>query len=99
MAASTGIVGTGLPPTATLKKSHKIQSGDLGGDVEATILKTQDNLVTRPPIFVYNICEMAHIREQPPEFPSLEIEACPKGERFSVKMLPGLVNERYMKPG
>jgi hypothetical protein len=90
---------TGLPPTATLKKSHKLQAGDLGGDVESIRLKTQDNVGMKPPIFIYNICEMSHVRNQPPEFATFTVEPCPKGERFSVTAFPGLVKERYCKPG
>src|SRR5262245_31178107 len=90
---------TGLPPTATLKKTHKLEAGDLGGSTDEIRLDTQDNPSTRPPIFIYNICELSHVRNQPPEFPAFAVEPCPKGEKFSVKIFPGIVKERYCKPG
>ncbi len=94
-----GIMGAGVPVNARLKPS-RMQIGSIDGDDhEGPTLKTQDNVQTRPPIYVYNICELSHVRNQPPEFPGFTIEPCVKGEKFSVKTFPGLVNERYCKPG
>lgn len=96
---ATPVIGTGMPPTAALKKTHKLSAGDLGGDVEATSLKTQDTISSRPPLFIYNICALSHTRNQPPEFVAFTVDACPKGEPFSCKIFPGVVKERYQRPG
>jgi hypothetical protein len=96
---ASGFVTTGLPPNASIKRSMKMQVGSLDNDLEATSLQTQDNLQTKPPLYIYNICELSHVRNQPPEFPGFTVEPCPKGEKFSVKVFQGIVNERYMKPG
>jgi hypothetical protein len=96
---ATAIPGAGVPVNARLKQT-KMQLGRVEeDDVEALKLRTQDNVQTKAPIYIYNICELPHVRNQPPEFPAFTVEPCPKGERFSVKPFPGLVNERYVKPG
>ncbi len=94
-------MATGVPVTARLSRTRAMQVGGPSGEDElgAPTLRTQDNAATRPPIYIYNICELSHVRNQPPEFATLTIEPCPKGQKFSVKPFPGLVNERYVKPG
>jgi hypothetical protein len=94
-------MATGVPVTARLKPSKRgMQFGKVeDDDYEGPTLKTQDNVQTKPPIYIYNICELSHVRNQPPEFPAFTVEACKKGEKFSVKTFPGMVNERYYKPG
>lgn len=88
-------MGAFVPVTAQLKIGA-VQPSEENGQ---PFLETQDNLQTRPPIYIYNICELSHVRNQPPEFPGFTVEPCPKGEKFSVKPFPGLVNERYCRPG
>jgi len=91
---------TGAPPTARLDKARQIENGGPGGEgLGETKLQTQDNTQLKPPIYIYNICALPHVRNQPPEFPMFTIEPCEKGKKFSVKPFPGLVNERYVKPG
>ena len=103
--ATPGVFGTGLPPTATLKKDQRaaMQAGRAMTEERKgeAILETQDDgsTQTKPPIWIYNICELSHVRNQPPEFPAFTVEPCPKGERFSVKPFPAFVKERYCKPG
>src|ERR1700675_1234874 len=96
---ATNFVGTGLPPTARIKNSRMAVGGVMDDDVEATTLATQDNAATKPPIYIYNLCELPHLRNAPPEFPAFTVDPCPKGAKFSVKLFPGLVNERYVKAG
>jgi hypothetical protein len=93
------VFGTGLPPTAALKKSQKLQFGSIDDDMESLKLSTQDNFKSKPPLYIYNICELPHTRNQPPEFPAFAVEPCQKGEKFSCKIFPGLVKERYVRPG
>lgn len=100
----TSVFGAGVPVNARLKPSRKgLQIGrvddeeDYGG--ETLRLSTQDGLHEADPIFIYNICELSHVRNQPPEFPAFTVEPCPKGEKFFVKPFPGIVNERYVRPG
>jgi len=95
------ITGVGVPVNAKLKPNKRgMQFGGVeDDDFEGPTLKTQDNAQTKPPIYIYNICELSHVRNQPPEFPGFTVEPCAKGEKFSVKTFPGLVNERYVRPG
>ena len=93
--------GAGVPVNARLRPSKRgMQFGHVEDSDEGELrLKTQDNLQTKPPIYIYNICTLSHVRNQPPEFPAFTVEPCPKGEKFSVKVFPGLVNEKFCKPG
>ena len=96
---ATAIPGAGIPVNARLKPSKMQVGGVDDDDVEALKLRTQDNVQAKPPIYIYNICELPHVRNMPPEFPAFTVEPCPKGAKFSVKPFPGTVNERYCKPG
>jgi hypothetical protein len=104
--ATAGIPTTGLAPTASLKKDQRAAM-EAGRSMTAdanhtseTVLKTQDEgPQTAQPIYIYNICEFSHVRNQPPEFPAFTVEPCAKGQKFSVKPFPAYVNERYARPG
>ena len=65
----------GVPVNARLKPSRRgMQLGKVeDDDYEGPTLKTQDNVQTRPPIYIYNICDLSHVRNQPPEFPAFTV--------------------------
>jgi hypothetical protein len=50
-------------------------------------------------VYVYNLLELEHIVQQPPLFSAFHIHKKPKGEKFSVTLLPAFVNEPLMKAG
>src|ERR1700687_2669066 len=50
-------------------------------------------------IYVYNILDRPYVVEQPPTFPHFNIPACPKGDKFSVTMLPAFTLLPFEKEG
>jgi len=103
--ATAGIPTTGMPPTAALKKdqTRAMQAGramaqDLNG-TDLTLQTQDEGPEAKYCVYIYNILELPHTRNQPPEVPHLKIEPCPKGQKFSVTKFPAFIKERYEKPG
>jgi hypothetical protein len=95
----------GAPPIThrivpgSLPAARAAQSMERGNNGPVVLTTGDDGADPGYFVYIYNILNLAHVVEQPPLFPRLNIPPCPEGEKFSVIPMPAFVNERYEVPG
>jgi hypothetical protein len=64
-----------------------------------TLEVSDDGLAPQYVVYVYNVLELQHVREMPPNFSHFVIPPCVKGEKVSYTQLPAFVRNKFNKFG
>lgn len=67
----------------------------------ASIIGNDPNFNRKPDYYinVFNIAPVEHVRHRPVDFPTIKIDACPKGEPWAlVVRVPNIVNYKWVNP-
>ncbi len=62
-----------------------------------TLEVSDDGVMPQYVIYIYNILELQHVREMPPNFSRFVIPPCAKGEKVSYTQLPAFVRNKFNK--
>lgn len=99
-------MGATIPLTATLaadqrKASHDARSmQDYENYGKGTTLETQDEgPVAQYVIYIYNLLEVPHTVNLPPNFPAFLIPACESGKDFAYTIMPAFVRNKFNRSG
>jgi hypothetical protein len=95
----------GVPVTRTLAPDQRIAQReakamqDNENQKGVTLEVNDDGVAPQYVIYVYNILELQHVREMPPNFSHFVIPPCVRGEKVSYTQLPPFVRNKFNHPG